>query len=268
MKNISFIIKKAIALISDTHFGAYHALFPPEFFTKDGLKIKANKGQKEIYKHWKFFLEKCDEFNVDTVIHLGDIIHGINAKNKTTMFHKLDDQITLAVEMLKEIKKDRSFLLIAGSQFHESIELEIGSVVAERLGGKFLGFVADIEIGFCNKILNIAHSPGNPLIYQATTLDREILFYKLAESKNMVSKADWIIRGHLHTYSHQDNSKIHAMLVPCWCGYEVIRDTKLYGKRQPDIGGIILLIDQYGRIIPMHFLMNKNPMFYTKKELI
>ena len=268
MKNLNMIIKKAIAIISDTHFGAYHSLFPPEYMTKNKQVIKASKGQKEIYNHWRYFIKKCDEFNVDTVIHLGDIIHGINTKSKTTIFHKFDDQIKLAVEVLKEIIKDRKFFLVAGSQFHESIEFEIGETIAGKLDGKFLGYVADIEIGFCKKTLNIAHSPGNPLIYQATTLDREIIFYKLAESKGMVKRADWIIRGHLHTYSHQDNSKIHAMLVPCWCGYEVIRDAKLYGKRQPDIGGIILLIDAEGRIIPLHFLMAKNPCFYTAGEII
>jgi len=268
MKEIKLAIKKAIAIISDTHFGAKHALFPKEFETNSGVMMRGSKSQVQIYEHWKFFIEKCKEFNVDTVIHCGDILHGINKKSKTTLFNRFDDEIELAVEMLGEIANNRKIFAVIGSQFHESIEFEIGKTIMDRLDGTFLGYVGNIEIGFCNKTLNIGHSSGSPLIYSATVMDREMLFYKLAEAKGMVKKADWIIRGHLHSYYHQDSSKIHTLLAPCWCGYEPIKDIKLYGKRQPDIGGVILGIDMYGRILPFHFLMDKIPNFYTSNLII
>ncbi|HPO91349.1 MAG TPA: metallophosphoesterase [Victivallales bacterium] len=266
MKKLNLEIEKTIAIISDTHFGAKHSLFPPEFRTENDNHIKANAGQLRIYNHWRYFLSRCNEFNVDTVIHLGDVVHGINKKSKTTLFSRFDDQIKLAVEMLSEITKNRKFFLVAGSQFHESIEFEIGNVIASKLNGEFLGYIANIEIGFCKKNLNIAHSAGSPMIYTATVMDREMLFYKLAEAKGILKRADWIIRGHLHSYGHQDNSKIHTLLVPCWCGYEPIKDVKLFGKRQPDIGGIILIVDKEGRIIPLHFLMDKIPQFYSAER--
>lgn len=264
MKKITLEIVKAIAIISDTHFGAKHALFPDEFKTLHGNTIKANKGQLEIFKHWKYFISKCNEFNVDTVIHLGDVIHGVNIKSKTTIFHKLDEQVELAIQVLSEITKNRKFFILAGSQFHESVEFEIANVIANRLKGEFLGYVSNIEISKCKKTINVGHSAGSPMVYTATVMDREMLFYKLAEAKGVLKKADWIVRGHLHIYGHQDNSKIHTLLIPAWCGYEPVRDLKLFGKRQPDVGGCILLIDKDNRILPLHFLMDKIPAFYLK----
>jgi len=261
-KNIDFRIIKAISVISDTHFGAKHALFPDTFITKSGNKINSNRGQKLIYNFWKYYLKKCNEFNVDTVIHCGDVVHGVNPKSKTTIFHKLDDEIDLAVSVLKELTDNRNFIMVAGTGFHESLEFELGQSVCDRLNGEFAGWVAEIKIQSCDKTLNVAHSLGSPSVYTPQIMDREVVFYKLAEAKGFLNKADWLIRGHLHLYFHQDSAKIHSLLVPCWCGYEPIKDTKLLGKRQPDIGGIILLVDTEGRILPLHFLMEKNPTFY------
>jgi hypothetical protein len=70
--------KRIIACIGDTHIGSKFALFPPEYKDEDGNIYRANAGQRKIYSYWLDFCKKCDELNVDTVIHFGDALHGLN----------------------------------------------------------------------------------------------------------------------------------------------------------------------------------------------
>jgi len=76
-------MKRIIAVITDTHFGSPYAPFPDKaVWTAEGnnLSKMVNEGQSDLLSSWKNFLGVCDDFNVDTVIHLGDITQGCNPK--------------------------------------------------------------------------------------------------------------------------------------------------------------------------------------------
>ncbi len=99
-------MKRVIAVTSDQHIFSRYGLNPPRVFLKEGLEIKAGPGQKQIWKSWLNFCGKCDEFEVDTVLVLGDLLHGQNPIEMGTMLYSpsMDEQVDAGVEVLSPLE--------------------------------------------------------------------------------------------------------------------------------------------------------------------
>lgn len=261
--------KRSIAVITDTHIGGKHALMLPKWENPEGQVFKANKLQRYIYDFWRYFLEKCNEYKVDTVIHLGDAVEGYNRKEAgfNLVLSNLDDQIDCCVDILKEIVKNRKFYIVSGTTYHEATEVKIHKTIANRLGGTFCGYIADLKVKEVGKTINIAHKGSNAMIYLSTTLDREAVFLKMAEGLNKFPKVDIFLRGHLHVFDEIHQRKIRLIQCPCWKAYEPSGIfTGIVGKRIPDIGGLILLFDSENRLQVLHYLMEYDKKFYNYLE--
>lgn len=243
--------KRAIALIGDTHVGSKRALWPPEYTTSEGNVLKANRGQRRIYEYWVDFCRICDEHKVDTVIHLSDACHGTNRKSfgENLMTPELDIQQDVVEGLLRMIIKDRQFIIISGSGYHQSLDTKIHKSIAKNLNGQYGGYLCEGKIVGTKRVLNIAHGRSGAVIYRATVIDREIVDILQAEAQGKLDKIDIIARAHWHTWIHLDAHGKHGIQVPCWCAWipegPYLRS---YGRMQPDIGGALLLIDQEDRI--------------------
>lgn len=249
--------KRVIALISDTHISSKYALFPNSYIDDKGVEYRANAGQKKIYGYWQNFCGVCDELKVDTVIHLGDALHGTNRKEfgRNLMFTDLEIQKDVAVMLLKQIVKRRKFFIVSGTGYHQSLDSKVHKSIAERLNGTFLGALANLRLKPSNRVMNVTHGTSGAVIYRSTILDRGGHFILQAQALGKLPKIDIIVSGHLHNFIHIHFAQQHLIQLPCWMAWEESKPyLKYYGKMQPDIGGVILMIDDKDRILVWHYL--------------
>ncbi len=258
-------IARSIAIVSDTHVGSSLAVWPDrKIFTAEGNDLTASRSEAQIKlsMYWKNYLARCKEFNVDTVIHLGDMCQGCNPKEggRLTITPDIEYQKDAAEALLQPLVQDRILHVVSGSKYHQSLDTKIHRDMTHRLGkyareAYFHGPVRNLLFRGTKKIANIAHAATSALIYPSTVLDRERVYLKLAEAQNKIPKIDYFIRGHLHYYFHLDYPDMHIIQCPGWQVWYPLGDkVRLYGKTQPDIGGLILLIDKQNRTILLHFL--------------
>jgi len=259
---------RAIAVVGDTHIGSAFALFPKEFTSKEGNVRKANEGQLQLLAFWEHFLEKCNEYRVDTVIHLADALDGIQPgqrKSAGLIVNDLTEQRDIAISLFKPLVKNRVFIMCSGSQYHESVDFEVHKDLVDALRpfckrAIFAGAMGTYKVRETGQIINIAHGVGASFIYRGQLLDREVMYTKLAEVYGKIGKVDIILRGHLHFFHRTGQVNPLVIQVPCWKLFEPNRFTvKLFGRYQPDIGGIILLFTEKGEIDVREIIMQSNP---------
>jgi len=232
-------IKRILGFLSDTHVGGQVALFPKNFKTKGGVKITMNKGQEQLYKYWK---DACKQFkDCDTFFLLGDLIEGLNKREygHGLILSDLNEQVNACIQLLKPMVGDKKTLIYTGSGYHGSSDFKCDQNIAEALpNAEFCGAMENRKLKGCNFKINLAHGEGGASLYRATKMDKEALFFKVAESCNKLEAPNLVVRGHLHFYTYLENEQMSYLQLPCWKAFEI---SKIYlkniGRLQPDIGG-------------------------------
>jgi len=260
-------IKRSVMLISDTHIWSDYALVSRDPVYEKGRCLNPietlNKGQRTIQSYWyDEFIPTCDRFNVDTIIHFGDAIQGCNPKEGglDCLSPNIDHQKEDFVNLMTPLVADRIYHQLSGTRYHEALNTRIHKDLVERLQpyckrAVYHGKFANIGLEGTEKVLNCAHAATSALIYPATIIDREMVFVKMAVAEGRVPRPDYIIRGHLHRYIHIDYPDMHGIQLPGWQAWYPLGDkVRLYGRTQPDIGGVLLLIDKKDRTILLHFI--------------
>lgn len=261
-------IERSVALVSDTHVWSDYALVSREpVYNQKGNMFNPpevlNKGQKTIQSYWyDMFIPTALNFNVDTVIHFGDAIQGCNPREGGVdcLSPDLDYQKQDFVNLMKPLVKDRIYHQFSGTMYHESLDTKIHRDVVDQLHpycekAHFHGKFANIKLKGTEKILNCAHAATSALIYPGTVIDRELTFAKVAAAEGRIPKPDYLIRGHLHRYLHLDYPDIHGVQLPGWMAWYPLGDkVRLYGRTQPDIGWVLLLVDKMNRSLLLHFI--------------
>ncbi len=249
---------RRMAAVSDQHLLSQVAMCPPGLTNELGVEFNRHAGQIQLWNYWEDFNDKCDELEVDTVFVVGDVIHGQNPIERGVglMSTNLDVQISAGVLAMQRICKDRKSLWISGSKYHISaIGHNSEKDVCDRLGGTWLGQVANIKIDPTEKIINVSHGGSGAFVYRETAMGREILFAKVAEANGKLPKISMFIHGHWHWFSYLHQSDTHFLQLPCWTAYEPVPIfTKNYTRFQPDIGAAIIMVDDEGRITCWHYL--------------
>lgn len=250
---------RSILCLGDVHAGSPYAVSDPYPILinagNEANEVHPNKGQLQLYKHWEHMLDMADEFNCDTVINLGDTIDGGNhyEGGRGVMTPDIEFQKDLAVRLLKPVVKDRKYVCVSPSQYHNSWDTKAERQIAQRLEGVaeqslYVGVTGIITVPEVNKKLLIAHKASNAMLYTATMLDRELIYQKVAEANKQLPGIDYRITAHLHKAMHLDNGRQHYLQLPCWKSYYPIKSsTRLIGRYQTDIGFAIILFDGEGR---------------------
>lgn len=252
-----------IAFISDLHYGSRYAVFPPSMTMQKQLFIPS-PAQCQLNEYLEDFNARCTEMKVDTIVINGDTLHGQNYKQRGAglITPDLDEQINIAVVGLQGIVKGRKLLMFPGSEYHKSTQGHNPEKdVCDRLGGQWMGMVANVQFAPSKRVFNIHHGQSSAFIYREMLMGREGLFTKWAESLGKIPKIDVIVRGHWHNFVYIHENQLHMIQLPCWAGFEPSRVTlKLYAKMQPDIGGVIVSLDEKDRIRVWHYLYDCPPM--------
>jgi len=263
-KELKKVFVRRIAAVADFHTMSRYAACPPgEYKTSEGNILKPNTGQVQLYNSFKNFCKVCDDWEVDTVLLAGDLVHGQNFKERGIglMTTKTNEQIKANTRILTPLIKDRSSHWVSGSGYHNSlpgmsVEEEICDRFKERgYDANWYGTVANLKVEPFNKIINLSHGGGKAMYYRETISAREIVYGKVGEVNNKLPKIDMYVHAHWHWYNYMHQANVHHLQLPCWMAYEPITlYTQAYTRYQPDIGGCLIMFDEEGRITVWHYL--------------
>lgn len=269
-------MKRVIAALSDLHIFSRYALLPPEITTVQGNKMSASPGQLMIWNHYLEYAKACDRDQVDTILVVGDTIHGQNFIERGSMLisPELNEQIDVGVQVLDLLVNPggglpkRKLIMFGGSGYHKSTKgHDPEKHICDRLGGIWKGMVANLQFAPCKKVFNILHGESASYIYREMMIGRELMFIKFAEATSKIPKIDVMVRGHWHNFIYLHEKDLHAVQLPCWMGFEPNKIyLKSYGKMQPDIGGCIFYLDDCDRLRVWHFTMDQIPHFHDSVE--
>lgn len=257
---------RSLLLLSDIHAGSPYAVSDEiGVIVKVGNEINQtlpNKGQLELYKHWKYMGTIADKFNVDTIINLADTVDGCNPAEcgRRLMTSEIDAQKDLALRLLEPVVEGRKYVSCSGSPYHESLDTNVHRDISQRLESVaeeclFVGVSGILTLPEINKKLHVAHKASNAMLYTATMADRELIYWNVAEARQQLPHIDWMVRGHLHKFYHLDNGREHFIQLPCWkTWYPIKNSTRMIGRYQTDIGFSILQFDEAGRSTLKNFV--------------
>jgi hypothetical protein len=248
--------KRVIACISDMHVGTYTAIFPDEFHIKRGNVITLSEGQRSLLESYHSFCKTCNDLGVDTVLVLGDMVHGQNPKERgeNLITTELTIQKRAAKELLKTLIKDRKSYWVAGSGYHASTPgHDPDEGLCEMMGGKWCDKVKTLRFG--SRLINISHGGSGAFVFRETAMGREIQWAKMAFANGKLPKIDCFVHGHWHWFAYLHEYESHFLQLPSWAAFEPARIfVKNYARFQPDIGGAVILIDEEDRLMVWHYL--------------
>jgi len=256
--------KRVIGLVADLHVGSPCAPWPSGFIApreEGSREIKPSKAQERLNLYWANFCNKLNEFQIDTLLLLGDLVHGNNRREwgKGTMTADLSLQVEACVQLLKPIAKSLPTYAVSGSGYHDSLDVRLDRAVVKELGGEFLGYLANLPLEGTKRIITIQHGASAAAIYREMIMGREDLFLAAAEGRGKLPfHIDMKITGHWHFFCHIHEEGRHLLQLPAWTDWSPwVGSLKYYGKMLPDIGGCILLIDDHDRMIVYPFLYER-----------
>jgi len=264
LKEYKNMFVRRIAAVSDLHLMSRYALFPPEFETEEGNVFKSSAGQRQLWDSYTQFCQVCDQWEVDTVFLASDLIHGQNPieRGRGLMTSDLNEQIDLAEKVLTPLLKDRDSHWISGSGYHNSVRgMSVEQEVCKKMkksgitNSTWHGVVANMKVKPFEKIINMTHGGGKAAYYRETIAAREMVYGKVASFDGKLPKIDMYIHGHFHWFNYMHQNNVHHLQLPCWTAYEPVPIfTPNYTRLQPDIGGVLIMFDEGGRIFVWHFL--------------
>jgi len=254
-RRLNVEIKHAIACIGDLHFGSIYAPMQ-EFRTFDGRRIFPSKEQKKLNKIFDNCLKWIDYWNCDKVLFSGDLVQGSNFKErgKDLVTANLDEQRDMCIEYLYCLK-DRHLPIyaISGTNYHKSQDTEIEEQIVKKLGGYFCDKMAWFTFRDSKRIINLAHASVKSRIYPVSACEREAeQMIKSYGAGDLPHKPDIIVRGHQHIYLHIDRITYHFIMVPSFQTWYPFH-TDYYGATQPNIGIVILFIDERDVVHVHHY---------------
>jgi hypothetical protein len=254
-KILNVKIKHAVAGIGDTHFGSIYSPMH-KFRTFDGRVIFPSKEQHKLNLIFDKCLTWLDFWQVDKILLGGDLVQGSNYKDRgrDLVTANLDEQRDMAIEYLSPLKdRGLSPIVISGTNYHKSQDTEIEERIAKDLNGKFYDKMCWLTFPDSERIINLSHQSVKSRIYPVGACEREATtMLKSYASEELPHKPDILWRFHQHIYAHVDRLAYHFILNPSFQTWYPFQ-TDYYGATQPNIGIVILFIDELDVIHVHHY---------------
>ena len=249
-------MKPAItSIVGDTHIGSTTALCLPEWSWDSGVidqegkpimaSYKSSKEQAWIYDNWLGYWEYVkklagSKYRIVT-IHVGDVVEG-DHHHTVQAIPNVEDQESLAVEILKPIANLGDLYIIRGTSAHSGDMSRSEVRVAKELGAKQCVF--ELLLSINGIVLDVAHhgrASKRDWTSSAAGMAAEAVL-DAAKAGRQIPR--YVFRGHNHIVddSGEKIETTRAIALPAWqlrteFGYRVSP-----GKRS-DIGGVIILPD-------------------------
>lgn len=259
---------RSIAFVGDTHFFSRYALFPIPYTTSAGQVFTASPGQEIINEGYKSFQKTCDELQVDTVVLLGDLLHGQNPIERGTLLISPDmaEQTQYGIDALRplidrpcQFGTRRKLYGVSGSGYHKGGHgTNPEASIINALGGEYWGPLALTTFEPSKKVFRVQHGESAAFVYKSMLLGREAMFTREAEAQGKIPHVDVIIQGHWHCFMSIEEKGMRMVQVPAWMTWEPSKPyLKSYAKMQGDIGAVIVMIDDRDRLVIWHYLFTR-----------
>ena len=269
--------KWSILAIADTHIGSRFSLWPPNFIGKAGQKYPQNKAQKRLYRYWLNLSKSANDFGIEELWVVGDVIQGLNYKERGRFLvvSDLDDQINAAVLAIRDFLKelpDVKVRIWSGTMYHESVDFRVHMRLAEKLSeygfySEFQGGYSFIKLPYTEKYAFVTHHASAAVIYPHTPMQRDIRWFKVRMAEGKLPPVKIIIRAHKHMFDLVDDKPIHAFQLPCFTLFQPYdRALKMYPMYQTDIGGLFITMREDGRMKYQEWLYP--PFLYSEEGKI
>lgn len=217
-----------IVAIGDLHCGHRAGLTPPQWWVSEEGYPKTHAWQKESWERYTELIEaQFRRGPVDLLIANGDLIDGRGEKSGSTELITTNrvDQTDMAIACIDRWRA-RNVAITFGTAYHTGKSEDWEQRVAEHVGG----YIADRHQLDCEGVVfDVRHHVGSSGIPHGrhTAASREAMWNKLLAAEGTESKANVIIRSHVHYHSYCGGPEWLAMTLPALQGAG-----SKYGKRR------------------------------------
>lgn len=210
---------KRVGVFSDTHCGHIAGLTPPTYQLNLQHPRFSNfaKFQNEIWKWFNNEIEKLKPF--DVALWNGDLIDGKGIKSGGTELITPDRNIqaNMASEIISLVGANKN-VITYGTAYHTGQNEDFEEVVANEIDAEAIKSELNFDIN--GVILNAKHHISNSTspYGHGTPLLKDQLFQMLRAEQEEQTKADIVIRSHIHNYIRIDNRNGTALITPALQG--------------------------------------------------
>ncbi len=245
---------KRVVVLADVHAGSTVAPCLPGEVLSDGAIYQPNKYQQYLNECWADMLTQARKWRPDTVVLLGDIIHGGKADRDMQLISPLRSvHCMVAYHLLEPLRKLKAtWYYIRGTEWHEGRGADDVKALAEKLDCKRHPVTESptwrrLYLRMGEQIVDFMHHVGvsNIRQYQATTVLRDAYNHKLELYNKFGTKLPplgALVRAHNHVGVVVQGDRIWAVRTPGWqlgTAYTDVRGNAIMA----DIGFVKLWLD-------------------------
>lgn len=220
-----------LLVVSDFHCGHESGLTPPAWNVKAGLADHMHEYREILYGSFDRLLNLFRPFDICTVN--GDLIDGRGEKSGGTELIYVDrqKQAEMAADIIGHINAPRTYIT-RGTDYHVGHAESWENLIAKEVNAEKIGDIINLDIN--GTLFNFRHHIGGSQtpVGRSTSLAREIVWNELWASRKGFSKANAIVRSHVHYHMGVIQPGYLAITTPALQGYG-----SRYGERR--ISGII-----------------------------
>jgi len=231
-----------VLAMGDTHCGHELGLTPPKHDPGPRLTPQRHLMRRTI---WDWWIKNKRGLKPDIVIFNGDAIDGKGHASQASelLYTDRSNQVTMATDILKGISGNPDIYMAYGTAYHTGKGEDWEDQVANNVGAVKIG--SEDEIDVRGTIINYKHHLGRSgTPYSRTTaVLKDALWNQLWAARGEYTRADILLRSHVHYHNFAGDSNTLAMTLPSLQGY----GTKFGGRRMSgtvDVGFVV--IDVYG----------------------
>lgn len=249
---------KNIIVVSDTHCGCRLGLCPPKMRLDDGGEYEHSKLQAKTWQMWLEFwhkwvpqVTKGEKF---IVVHNGDIIDGVHHQAVTQISHNLEDQMSIAREVMAvplKMKNCAEYYQIRGTEAHSGKSAQNEEMLARELKAIEDEFKQrsrwEMWLRVGDALINFGHHVGvtSSASYEATAVYKELVEAYTEAGRQKLAPPDCVIRSHRHRYFKTEISTETGLgmsvITPGWQLKTPNAFRYVLGRTStPQIGGILI----------------------------
>ena len=272
VKGKYFSIKRTypfrIAWMPDIHVGAQMGLFPKEFIPRGGNPMGPNAGQIILRGYMYEFAAECKENKVNILALPGDLVTGQNPreKGKYVINIEMNDQTKACAQVIAEfcslVPSIEEVWIWKGTGYHGAEQMSVEESIVKNLKedykikARYFGEYSFIKLKYKDreKTLFVAHSASAAYMYPEQAMGRDMMMFQESEAQGKLPHVDMIVRAHKHSFIEVHKPSIRSLQLPCFQLFVPYDGAvKMYPRYQPDIGGVIMLLDHKLRTTVWHF---------------
>jgi hypothetical protein len=219
--------RKRILVISDLHCGSTVAPWPADQPLVDGGKHKPNQYQRFLNKCFHHMVKEAETLKPDTLVLLGDVVQGVNAKDSQLVTSKWSIQTQAAHRLLAPLTAMiPTVYQVRGTEWHEGRGSEQVEALAIALGAKSHPTTGSptwrrLYLRTDAGLIDFMHHVSTTSIrqYSATAVLRDALNHRLEMNIKYgagLPPLVGLVRAHAHIWACVQSDGITAVRCPAW----------------------------------------------------